>query len=290
MSAARILILGCGFTGTRIARSLVATGHQVTVASRHPESIPVPGAARLYLDLARPETLRQLRLVVPQGALVLHSIPPGDVPASTTDSTAALMNAIVQARRVVYLSTTGVYGSQQMVDECTSPDPSSARARGRLAVERAVLEAPNSLVLRPAAIYGPGRGIHAALRAGTFRLWGEGQNFVSRIHVDDLSAHCIAGLFSEVTGAWPVADEEPCTSREIAEFCAGLLGVPLPPSAAPQELTETRHADRRVDGCAIRRALGIQLRYPSYRTGVPACIAEETGTPAGPLESTVRAL
>jgi nucleoside-diphosphate-sugar epimerase len=88
---------------------------------------------------------------------------------------------------------------------------------------------------------------------------------VSRIHVEDLATHVEAALLSDVTGAWPVADEEPCTSREIAEYCARLLNRPLPPPR------ETRiHSNRRVDGSAIRRALGITLQYPSYRVGIPA--------------------
>ena len=72
-----------------------------------------------------------------------------------------------------------------------------------------------------------------------------------------------------------MADEEPCTSREIAEFCAHLLGIPVPPSAALEELSETRQTDRRVDGSAIRRLLGLKLKYPSYRSGIPACVAAE---------------
>jgi nucleoside-diphosphate-sugar epimerase len=99
-----------------------------------------------------------------------------------------------------------------------------------------------------------------------------GDNFVSRLHVDDLAAHVEAGLLSNLTGAYPVADEEPATAREIAAFCAELLNLPMP-IADGGRLT----ANRRVDGSAIRRALGITLAYPSYRTGIPAAIQVERG-------------
>jgi nucleoside-diphosphate-sugar epimerase len=105
---------------------------------------------------------------------------------------------------------------------------------------------------------------------GDFRLVGDGSNFVSRIHVDDLAAHAEAALMSDVTGAYPVADEEPCQSREIAQFCAGLLGLPMPSTVDTEDVHDTRRADRRVDGRAIRKLLGITLSYPSYRVGVPA--------------------
>jgi hypothetical protein len=87
-----------------------------------------------------------------------------------------------------------------------------------------------------------------------------------------LAAHVEAALFSTVTGAFPVADEHPCPSREIAVFCARLLGVPMPGSVPAGALSETRRADRRVDGSAIRKRLGVVLRYPSYRTGIPASL------------------
>jgi nucleoside-diphosphate-sugar epimerase len=233
-----VLILGCGYTGERVARRFLARGANVSATHRTTE----------HFEVAR-------------GALVLHSVPPqgshglveklGDAPA-----------------RVVYLSTTGVYGAAQFVDESTVVAPETDQHR--LEEERRVTAGPwSSLILRPAAIYGPGRGVHESLRRGDCRV---DENFVSRIHVDDLAAHVEAGLLSEVIGAYPVADEEPCTSREIAEFCARLMDLPLP----SYEQAKAYSTGRRVDGSAIRRALGITLSYPSYRLGIPASISSAT--------------
>jgi nucleoside-diphosphate-sugar epimerase len=161
----------------------------------------------------------------------------------------------------VYISSTAVYGNEEIVNETTPVQGPS----DRLNAEQEVIEGPwTSLILRPAAIYGPGRGAHESVRKGTYRA---GNNYISRIHVDDLAAHIEAGLFSTITGAWPVADEEPCTSKEMAEFCAKLLNVPI-----PQNNTGRLTTNRRVDGTAIRQALGIHLKYPSYRVGIPACL------------------
>ena len=87
---------------------------------------------------------------------------------------------------------------------------------------------------------------------------------VSRIHVDDLATHVEAALLSDFTGAYPVADEEPCTPRELAAFCSRILGKLVDPRAA--------RSNRRVDGSAIRRVLGVTLQYPSYRVGIPASV------------------
>jgi nucleoside-diphosphate-sugar epimerase len=192
--------------------------------------------------------------------LVVHSIPPAGPP----DLFESLGDA---PARVVYLSSTAVYGTAEIVDANTPVDRRSERSRTRLLAEEQVAAGPwSSLILRPAAIYGPGRGAHESVRRGAYFA---GNNYVSRIHVDDLAAHVVAGLFSAVTGAFPVADEEPCTSREMAEFCAKLLGA-----SVPEGETGRITGNRRVDGKAIRKALGLQLKYPSYRVGIPASLQE----------------
>lgn len=199
---------------------------------------------------------------------VLYSIPPSEGEA---DRFRALEGC---AGRVVYLSSTGVYGETFEVDEKTAPAPGTERARARMAAEERALNGPwSAMVLRPAAIYGPGRGVHESLLRGEFQLLGDGSNFVSRIHVDDLAAICEAALLADIGGAWPVADEHPCTSLEICEFCCALLGLPMPAAASREQLTETRRANRKVDGRAVCRALHTVLQYPSYRAGIPACLA-----------------
>jgi nucleoside-diphosphate-sugar epimerase len=207
---------------------------------------------------------------VPAGSLILHSIPPLE-----DDDPFKIPHALGdRPARVVYLSTTGVYGDQRDVNAATPPAPRHKRDEQRLAAETAIEQGPwSSLILRPAAIYGPGRGIHVSMAQGRFRLVDGGDNYVSRIHVNDLAAHAEAALLSDVEGAWPVADDHPCTSLEIAAYCSELLNVPIPESVRPDEAHPTRRADRRVDGRAIRERLGINLVYPSYREGLPASLS-----------------
>jgi nucleoside-diphosphate-sugar epimerase len=271
MAGARVLILGCGYTGKRVARSLAAAGVEVVVTTRNASGFGQWPGETIELDAAIPSTFKRLAACNTPGFVVLHSIPT----LKDGDPTPALMAELAEVSRVLYLSTTGVYGSQRDVDEKTVPNPASSRELLRIHAEQSVAQSKSHLILRPAAIYGPFRGIHASMQQGKYRLAGDGGNFVSRIHVDDLVSHCIAGLFSPLTGAWPVADEDPCEAREIAAFCAELLDLPIPESVEASSLGETRRADRRVDGSAVRKALGIQLRYPSYRVGIPACVAAE---------------
>jgi nucleoside-diphosphate-sugar epimerase len=262
MSLPPALILGAGFTGERVARRLEGLGHEVIrLRSR---DLPLPDVSRLA---SLPDV----------GHLVLHSIPLVRTPEGLVEWTPRLLDALGdRVLRFVYLSTTGVYGAATQVDERTPVAPRTPRETLRVEAESAILaRRPSALVLRPAAIYGPGRGAHASIRDGTWRLGGDGSNLVSRIHVDDLARLAVEGLRSTVSGAYPVADDEPCSSLELTRLVCERLDLPLPPSVEPSQLDETRRANRSVDGRAIRRLLGVELRYPSYRVGVPACLDEE---------------
>jgi nucleoside-diphosphate-sugar epimerase len=260
------LILGAGFTGERVARRLEAAGH--AVLRTNSRNLPLP-------DVSLLETLPG------DDWTVLHSIPVVRTAEGAWEPTPLLVAALRgKVRRMVYLSTTGVYGEAREVDETTPVQARTPRETLRVEAERAIAAGSwSSCILRPAAIYGPGRGAHVSIREGKWKIGGEGANFVSRIHVDDLATHAVAALLGDLTGAWPVADEEPCTTLAITEFCCALLGLPLPPAVPPGTLDETRRADRRVNGAAVRAQLGIPLEYPSYRTGIPASFKEEHDRP-----------
>lgn len=256
-SAQEILILGCGYTGQRVARRFLARGANITATTRDPQRLAGLGCSVITID--------ELHKNLHPGMLVLHAIPP-DGPANLLDTLRGF------AARMVYLSSTAVYGSATLVNENTAVDPSTEAARVRLNAEKSIAEGPwSSLILRPAAIYGPGRGVQESIQRGEHSV---SDRYVSRIHVDDLAAHAESALLSTLSGAYPVADEEPCTSREIAEFCAQLLNVPMAGTNAGYAGRPPRFANnRRVDGSAIRKALGVTLQYPSYRVGVPAAVA-----------------
>jgi nucleoside-diphosphate-sugar epimerase len=270
MAEQTVLILGCGYTGRRVAVRLAAAGYRVIATTRS----GMPVAAGVDTRALELPGARQLA-GIPDGVIVLHSIPVIETASGPSDPTPELLRLLGhKPSRVLYLSTTGVYGKQREVDETTAVAPDTEQARLRVAAEQAVVAGPwTSCILRPAAIYGPGRGVHVKLARGEWRLAGDGSNYVSRIHVDDLAVLTQAALLRpDLTGAFPAADEEPCTAFEITRFCAELLRVPEPPRLAAAALHRTRRSDRRVDGRAVCRLLGVRLQYPSYRVGIPASL------------------
>ncbi len=248
-----IVILGAGYTGSRVARLLQSAGH------------PVQALRRADLDFTLPEAPALLAALAPPGCTVLHSVP------SLPDlADARLLEGLHgKAQRVVYLSTTGVYGAATFVDEQTPIAPRNPREQARAATEAAVASGPwSSLILRPAAIYGPDRGVHISMTQGVYTMIGDGSNYISRIHVDDLARLAAAALLADLTGAFPVADQHPCSSREIAEYCAEAFHLPPPVSTPPDQVPESRRNNRRVDGRAVFAKLGLSLLYPSYRDAI----------------------
>ena len=272
----RALIIGCGFTAQRTARTLLKAGWDVTATSRSPENLApleAAGARLVRFDAARERRIE----AAAEGASVLLSVPTLKLDGQLLETTPSLVAALHgQPRHLTYLSTTGVYGATRKVDERTPASPQTERQKLRASAEDAVQShGCSALVLRPEAIYGPGRGVHQAMREGRFRLPRDPSRLVSRIHVDDLAAIVARALQQRVEGAYPVADECPAASAEVARHCASLLDLPVPDAVADDCLRETRRADRSVDGSAILRLLGMRLRYPSFREGIPACIAAE---------------
>jgi nucleoside-diphosphate-sugar epimerase len=227
------------------------------------------GATTVSFDALRPATWSALvRAAANLGrdCAILLSVPPlGD---EREVGTAALLRALPRPARIVYVSTTAVYGDISVVDETTPPQAGEDQA-ARVAVERVVAGGPWSwMVLRAAAIYGPDRGLHVA-RGAAPRHVNDPHRVISRIHVDDLAACCEAALDASATGAFPVADLEPASAAEVAAFCASLG---LAPPALPESPAGERRPARRADGRALLQTLGLSLAYPCYRDGIRAAV------------------
>lgn len=251
------VIVGCGYVGTLVARRLVAEGEEVVTTARRAPPV-IPGARGLQFDDATPAPLPVA------GATVVWLAPP------RADVT-RLAEVARAARRFVYVSSTGVYGPAggAWVDEDAPLAPITASGKLRVAAEAAL--PTGAIALRVAGIYGPGRGLGERLRAGTYRIIGDGSHHVSRIHVEDLATAILAAGRSALAGAVNIADDDPAPIGEVGDALAQRLGVPAPPRVDPAtvdpEVAGMLTADRRIANGKLKRALGVALAFPSWRDG-----------------------
>lgn len=265
MSRARWLIVGCGYTGAALARRLVAAGQDVVVTRR--DAATAAATARALGDGVRgiAADLRADALALPAADVVACLAPPGDDPAAEMRRLACA----ARGARLIYVSSTGVYapGGGAWVDEAWPTEPITASGRARLAAERAL--PADAIRLRAAGIHGPGRGLVERLRAGTYRIVGDGSAHVSRIHVDDLAAAIELAAGSRARGALNAADDAPDPIGLVADTLAAQLGLPpprrVPIASVDPELAGMLAADRRIANAALKRELGLALRYPSWR-------------------------
>ncbi|MEO8549636.1 MAG: NAD-dependent epimerase/dehydratase family protein [Kofleriaceae bacterium] len=264
MSLSTWFVIGAGYTGTALARRLVADDSRVIVTRRDPVT-----ATRLAGELGcegRAVDLARATEPAPSGSIVVCCAPPGDDPAAEIANLVALA---ATAHRLVYVSSTGVYapGDGAWVDERFPLAPETASGKKRLAAERALPD--EAVILRAAGIYGPGRGLAERLRAGTYRIIGDGSAHVSRIHVDDLVEAIVRAGTSTITGPVNCADDDPAPIGELADAVAAALGVPaaarVPRSKVDPEIAGMLAADRRIANDRMKRELGVELRHPTAR-------------------------
>lgn len=283
------LIFGCGYLGLRVARLWLAEGAEVWAVTRSPErarELARQGIRPMIADVLRPETLTQL----PDAATVLVAVSYGrdkalPLVAAYTQGIANITMALRSAaRRLIYISSTGVYGGSDgaWVDEISVCQPGREGGRACLAAEehlRAGAWAARTIILRLAGIYGPGRlPQRAAIVAGE-PLAAPATGHLNLIHVVDAARVVLAAeARAPLPSLYCISDGHPVVRREYYHELARLLGVAdvrlVPPAEeAPAALRAT--SDKRIANGRMLRELGVDLQFASYREGLAASIREE---------------
>ncbi len=289
-----IVILGCGYVGARLARAALAEGRAVRVCARSTGRLtPLGelGAQVKFLDGGVPKGFTAA-LNGMAGATVVYSIPP-----VTSLPPGQAMRAALQAAYgagcgcFIYLSSAGLYGAEPdddvWIDEDTPTAADDPPMRNVKSDEDTILASDfptlRTAILRLAPVYGPGRGVRHRLRRNEYRILDDGQHVTSRIHVDDV----VRVVFAAEQGAparacYLVADDEPTTQGEYARWLSERMALPMPPSRPMVQPGSPRvaHRNRRIRNARLKQALGLELRYPSFREGEAAIEAEEAAASA----------
>ncbi len=274
-----VLVAGAGYTGRRILDRLPdAVGLSRSADHARAVRMDIDSDSTVPVELADEWSL-------------LYTVPPA------TDSDGdprleRLLGGLTSApSRVVYLSTTGVYGDQggASVNEDTAPKPETGRARRRIHAEALLTDycgkhRSDLVVLRVPGIYGPGRLGVRRIRLNTPVIQESDANPGNRIHVDDLAECCIRALDPSVPeGVYNVGDGDDRSATWFAGEVARQAGLDGPPTISRQKAEETFSAarlsflreSRRIDTTRMREVLKPEMKYADPVDGIGASLKEE---------------
>ena len=281
-----LLILGCGYVGTKLAQSCLELGIQVKATARNPAHVTT--LQNMGIDAvanADPSQLSPQWLADCDG--ILDSIPLSyDTQKQPFQSQQqwleALLHNMPKLAWAGYLSATSVYADSggTWIDESNTSYSNHPRGMQRRIAEQVWQEYyPNSEVFRLAGIYGAERNIIGKLKAGDYKTvqW-KPEHISNRIHVDDIVAVLMAAMRKPKAGRIVnVSDDFPCSHRAYSCALAGLVGAPAPIVLTPEEAEQQLSAsyldffrdNKRISNQRLHMELLPMLKYPSFRDAVP---------------------
>ncbi|RZT04352.1 Nucleoside-diphosphate-sugar epimerase [Duganella sp. CF402] len=281
-SKPRVLIVGCGDVGMRLL-PLLTPHFRVFATTSQPQrraELRAAGAVPLVADLDHPASLRRLAGLAPW---VVHLAPPpaeGALDRRTRNLTAILP----EQGRLVYVSTTGVYGDcgGARFDESRPVAPRNPRALRRVDAESVLRRWAGGSgaalsILRVPGIYAADRLPLKRLREGTPALAEADDVYTNHIHADDLAAIIARALFRALPNRiYHAVDDSEMKMAEYFDAVADAHDLPRPPRLPRDELRQVvspallsfMSESRRLRNERIKRELGVRLRYPTVASAL----------------------
>ena len=287
-----LLIAGCGDVALRAA-PLLQAHYRLLGMYRRPESresLRLQGITPVFGDLDIPDSLSKISGLA---HAVVHLAPPPNSGRHDT-RTANLLTALTRKRRpktkikaamlpqrLVYISTSGVYGNCEgrLVDETHVLNPQTERALRRVDAERQLrswgLRTGVSVsILRVPGIYAGNRLPLARLREGIPALLPEEDSYTNHIHADDLARIVLAALRLAKPGrVYHACDDSHLKMGEYFDLIADRFGLPRPPRVSRAEaegqispgMLSFMRESRRLINSRLKHELHVNLRYPTVR-------------------------
>ncbi len=289
----RLLIIGCGDVGLRVAQALPNRVRLLALTSSPArlQALRARSVTPLLGNLDDPASLRRLAGLATR---VLHLAPPPGV-GQADPRTQALMRAVQRGsppRSLVYGSTSGVYGDcdGEVAIETRALRPTTARARRRIDAETTLRRLGRSAqvrssILRIPGIYAPDREggtPQARLHKGTPVLVADDDVYTNHIHADDLARACVAALWrGKPQRIYNVNDDTCLKMGDYFDLAADLYGLARPPrlpravlnAQLPPLLLSFMSESRRMSNARLKSELRLQLRYPSVSWGLMGVVA-----------------
>ncbi|MBD3276028.1 MAG: NAD-dependent epimerase/dehydratase family protein [Candidatus Marinimicrobia bacterium] len=287
-----ILIIGCGDIGARTAQLWQDEQMPVTGVVRSDSSqqdLANMGINTVQFDLDKNEDFDRLPV---KNSLIYYLAPPPRSGHVDPRIRRFLDHVQPDAHpvRLIYMSTSGVYGDVQggRVTESTPPAPDSERGKRRLDAETAVRDwtektGTDHIILRVPGIYGPGRIRVEKVINHEPVLREEDAPYSNRIHADDLARICVAAAKKGKPGAiYNTSDGNPSSITRYYQTIAKLLGEDPPPTISMEEAEKVMspmalsflQESKRLDNSKMLHELEIKLLYPDADAGLRASLKE----------------
>ena len=297
----KVLILGgTGLLGSYLVPKLLARSHEVSVLSRNPSALTKledQGVNGILGDLLDPEAF--ISSLTPHDVLVSIAMPlefgrmSGKRFKIVTERTTKFTRSAMEIGRklecpiIFTLGTSYRTGPGEVADE-TWPIERFGLTLAGVDAERLISEAEAEghpiIQMIPGQIYGPGGmflEMYKMLKSGKFGVVGKGENRIPRIHVEDCAeAYALAIDKLPINESFIIADDTPCTMREFMDYMASCVGMSKPRTiprilarlVMGKLLLETMGIDCVVSNAKLKEILGWELKFPSFREGLPTVI------------------
>lgn len=280
------LVIGCGYLGCRVAERWLSDGHSVSALTRSAANAKQLGDAGIT-PIQGDVTDRSSLDALPEADLVLYAVgfdssADKDRQSVVVDGLSNTLDALEhRAKRLVFISTTSVYGQSngEWVDESSPTEPDTESARIALAAEKAVSspslhQIPQVAVLRLSGIYGPGRLLRRIdqLRSGE-PMAGSGDAWLNLIHLDDaatavtLAADRLINTETIDRETFLISDDRPVLRRDYYGTLAELTNSP-PPRFDPSQSSRIQGTGKRCRNTFAKQEFGWSLRFPTWVEGL----------------------
>jgi nucleoside-diphosphate-sugar epimerase len=280
------LVVGCGYLGSRVAKLWQIKGEMVFATTRDPRraaELDSSGLRPIFCDVTDAASLRTAGGQLEGVDTVFYSV--GYDRSSIQGRRAVFVNGLrnvldilpTSARRVIYVSTTGVYGQDDggWIDEDSACEPT--RESGRLFVEAECLLKSHrigdrAIILRMAGIYGPGRIPSLDNLRDGLPIAADDEGYINLIHVDDAAKVAVAvEAHAKPPRTYLVSDGIPVRRREFYDEVSKLFHTP--PAVFVEQSADTNrrgNTSKRVINARLRQEIPVELTYPNYREGLAA--------------------
>lgn len=282
----KILIIGSGDVARRILPHL-AGRYRVFALLRNAARAKdwrADGVQPLIADL---DERCSLDRIAGLADVVLHLAPPpnqGLVDLRTKHLLAALGKGKSLPRRLIYVSTTGVYGDcgGALIDETRRLNAESPRAARRIDAEQTLRawgrrNGVKVSILRAPGIYAADRLPLERLEKGLPALLAADDVFTNHIHAEDLAAACVAAIrHGAANRAYNAVDDSDLKMADYFDQVADAFACPRAPRLSrtaaaallsPMQMSFMRES-RRIANRRIKQELKLRLAFPSVSDGI----------------------